>query len=128
MKFFSIARPVEVTSVVDELRNMQEDCLNQVQKKLLRQHLNDLLKLTFTGDRVERQLYLIIWQDVDDYAEKDLLKRAMDLSNKFNTCSIKTEILSEQQIIQLCSSFTNITGTYKEDSDYEDYMPIIREG
>ena len=58
--------------------------------------------------------------------EKDLLKRAMELTNKFATCNIKTEILDEQQIIQLCSSFTNMNYAYKEDSDYEDNLPMIR--
>ena len=127
MKFFSIARPVEVTSVVDDLRFLQSESLNQVQKTLLKFHINDLLKLTLTGDRVERQIYLMIWQDVNDYAEKDLLKRAMDISNKFAACNIKTEVLNEQQIIQLCLSFTNMNCAYKEESDYEDWMPVIRE-
>ena len=60
------------------------------------------------------------------FKEKDLLKRAMELTNKFATCNIKTEILDEQQIIQLCSSFTNMNYAYKEDSDYEDNLPMIR--
>lgn len=127
MKFFSIARPVEVSNVLDYLRDLQSESVNQIQKKLLRLHINDILKLTLTGDRVERQIYLIIWEELSDYAEKDLTKRAMDLSNKFNMCNIKTEILNEQQIIQLCSSFTNMNYSFKEDSDYEDFMPIIRE-
>lgn len=50
----------------------------------------------------------------------------MELTNKFATCNIKTEILDEQQIIQLCSSFTNMNYAYKEDSDYEDNLPMIR--
>ena len=127
MKFFSIARPVEVTNVLDDLRNLQNESINQVQKMLLRLHINDILKLTLTGDRVERQIFLIIWQELNDYAEKDLLKRAMELCNKFAVCNIKTEILNEQQIIQLCSSFTNMNYAFKEDSDYDDFMPIIRE-
>lgn len=126
MKFFSIARPVEVSSVLDDLRSLQNEALNQVQKVLIRLHINEVLRLTLTGDRVERQNFLIIWQEVNDYAEKDLLKRAMELTNKFATCNIKTEILDEQQIIQLCSSFTNMNYAYKEDSDYEDNLPMIR--
>lgn len=126
MKFFSIARPVEVSNVLDDLRVLQNEALNQVQKVLIRLHINEILRLTLTGDRVERQNFLIIWQEVNDYAEKDLLKRAMELTNKFSTCNIKTEILDEQQIIQLCSSFTNMNYAYKEDSDYEDTLPMIR--
>ena len=44
MKFFSIARPVEVSSVLDDLRNLQNEALNQVQKVLIRLHINEVLR------------------------------------------------------------------------------------
>ena len=128
MRFFSIARPVEVSSVLDDLRKLQTETLNQTQKMLLRAHIGEITKLTLSGDRVERQIYLMIWQEINDYAEKDILKRAMDLSNKFAVSNIKTEILNEQEIIQLCSNFINISDTFKEDSEYDDWMPSIKEG
>ena len=50
----------------------------------------------------------------------------MELVNKLANCNVKSEILEEQYIIQLCSGFTNMNFAFKEDSDYEDYMPIIK--
>lgn len=126
MKFFSISRPVDVGDLVEDLRKIQNESLDQVQKTLLSKHINETIKLTFTGDAVERQNFLIIWQDITEYAEKDLLKRAMDLVNKFASCNIKSEILEEQYIIQLCSGFTNMNFAFKEDSNYEDFMPSVR--
>ncbi len=126
MKFFSISRPVDVGDLIEDLRKIQNNSLDQVQKTLLNKHINETVKLTFTGDAVERQNFLIIWQDISEYAEKDLLKRAMDLLNKFSSCNIKSEILEEQYIIQLCSGFTNMNFAFKEDSEYNDFMPSIR--
>ncbi|MCX8075243.1 MAG: hypothetical protein N2749_06650 [Clostridia bacterium] len=126
MKFFSISRPVDVGDLIEDLRKIQNDSVDQVQKTLLNKHINETVKLTFTGDAVERQNFLIIWQDISEYAEKDLLKRAMDLLNKFSSCNIKSEILEEQYIIQLCSGFTNMNFAFKEDSEYNDFMPSIR--
>lgn len=126
MKFFSISRPVDVGDLVEDLRKIQNGSLDQVQKTLLNKHINETIKLTFTGDAVERQNFLIIWQDISEYVEKDLLKRAMDLVNKFSSCNIKSEILEEQYIIQLCSGFTNMNFAFKEDSNYEDFMPSVR--
>ena len=126
MKFFSIARPVDVGDLISSLQDMANNSLNQIQKALLKKHINETIRLTFTGEAVERQNFLIIWQDYNDYAEKDLLKRAMELVNKLANCSVKAEILEEQYIIQLCSGFTNMNFAFKEDSDYEDYMPMVR--
>ncbi len=126
MKFFSIARPVDIGSLIQDLQNRANNSLEQIQKGLLKKNINETVRLTFTGEAVERQNFLIIWQEVGDYAEKDLLKRAMELVNKFANCNIKSEILDEQYIIQLCSGFTNMNFAFKEDSDYEDYMPMIK--
>lgn len=126
MKFFSIARPVDVGDLIQDLQDIANNSLDQIQKALLKKHINETVKLTFTGEAVERQNFLIIWQDYNDYAEKDILKRAMELVNKFANCSVKAEILDEQYIIQLCSGFTNMNFAFKEDSGYEDYMPMIR--
>ena len=100
--------------------------VNQIQKDLLKKHINETIRLSLTGEAAARQNFLIIWQDMNDYAEKDLIKRAREIVNKFANCSIKAEILEEQYIIQLCSGFTNMNFAFKEDSDYEDYMPMIR--
>jgi CxxC motif-containing protein len=125
MKFFSIARPVDVGDLLDDLQQKANNSLDQIQKALLKKHINETVRLTFTGEAVERQNFLILWQDYNDYAEKDLLKRAMELINKFANCSIKAEILEEQYIIQLCSGFTNMSFAFKESSEYDDYMPTL---
>ncbi len=126
MKFFEIARPIEVTNTLDELRNLLKDTKNQIQKSLIKKHINDLVKLAFMGDCVERQNFLILSQNYNDYAEKDLRKRAEDMITKFANCKVTAELLQEEQIIQLCSSFTNMSVAYREDSEYEDEMPMVK--
>ena len=126
LKFFSIAIPVDVGDLIEDLQEIANNCLDQIQKDLLKKHINETVRLTFTGEAVERQNFLIIAEPVGDYAEKDLLKRGMELVNKLANCNVKSEILEEQYIIQLCSGFTNMNFAFKEDSDYEDYMPIIK--
>lgn len=125
LKFFSIARPVDVGDLIEDLQEIANNCLDQIQKDLLKKHINETVRLTFTGEAVERQNFLIITEQIGDYAEKDLLKRGMELVNKLANCSVKSEILEEQYIVQLCSGFTNMNFAFKEDSDYMDYMPIV---
>lgn len=125
LKFFSIARPIDISEMIDDLQNYILETNDQKQKDLLKKQMKECIKLTLTGVAVQRQNYLMIWENENDYAKKDLLKRANDLINKFAGCRIKSTILNEQQIIQLCSSFTNMNWAYKEDADCEDYIPSI---
>lgn len=127
LKFFSISRPVDVTGLIDSLRETLNDSDKQKQKNLLKQNIKETVRLTVTGDVVERQNFITISTKNTDIAEKELQKQAMDLSNKFSNCGIKTEILNEQELIQLCNSTLNINFAFKEDNDeVEDRIPYLK--
>ena len=61
-----------------------------------------------------------------DMVEKELLKRAMDLTNKFGNCGIKVDILNEQELIQLCNSTLNINFAFREDNEFEEKVPYLQ--
>lgn len=127
LKFFSISRPVDVTGLIDSLRETLNDSDIQKQKNLLKQNIKETVRLTVTGDVVERQNFITISTKNTDIAEKELQKQAMDLSNKFSNCGIRTEILNEQELIQLCNSTLNINIAFKEDNeDVEDRIPYLK--
>lgn len=127
LKFFSISRPVDVTGLVDKLREILNNSESQKQKNLLKQNIKETVRLTVTGDVVERQNFITIFDKNSDIAEKELQKRAMDLVNKFGNCGIKVEILNEPELIQLCNSTLNINFAFREDNEeFEDKIPYLK--
>lgn len=127
LKFFSISRPVDVTGLVDKLREILNNSESQKQKNLLKQNIKETVRLTVTGDVVERQNFITIFDKNSDIAEKELQKRAMDLVNKFGNCGIKVEILNEPELIQLCNSTLNINFAFREDNEeIEDKIPYLK--
>lgn len=127
LKFLSISRPVDVTGLIDKLREILSDAETQKRKNLLKQNIRETIRLTITGDVVERQNFITIFEKNTDIAEKELLKRAMDLVNKFANCGIKAEILNEQELIQLCNSTLNINFAFREDNEeYDERVPYLK--
>lgn len=124
-KMTSIARPVDVGSLIDFLRNILNNSTDSVQKRLLRENIRETLNLTLVGDAVERQNLLIISEVLSDNAEQEIQKRAREIVQKFDNCGMKLEILNDQYLIQVCNSFTNMSVATKEDSDYQDYIPHL---
>ena len=99
----------------------------QKQKNLLKQNIRETIRLTVTGDVVERQNFITIFSKNSDSAEKELQKQAMDLVNKFNNCGIKADILNEQELIQLCNSTLNINFAFREENDdIDDKIPYLK--
>ena len=121
-KMTSIARPVDVGSLIDFLRNILNNSTDSIQKRLLRENIRETLNLTLVGDAVERQNLLIISEVLSDNAEQEIQKRAREIVQKFDNCGMKLEILNDQYLIQVCNSFTNMSVATKEDSDYQDYI------
>ena len=124
-KMTSIARPVDVGSLIDFLRNILNNSTDSIQKRLLRENIRETLNLTLVGDAVERQNLLIISEVLSDNAEQEIQKRAREIVQKFDNCGMKLEILNDQYLIQVCNSFTNMSVANKEDSDYQDYIPHL---
>lgn len=124
-KMTSIARPVDVGSLIDFLRNILNNSTDSIQKRLLRENIRETLNLTLVGDAVERQNLLIISEVLSDNAEQEIQKRAREILQKFDNCGMKLEILNDQYLIQVCNSFTNMSVATKEDSDYQDYIPHL---
>lgn len=124
-KMTSIARPVDVGSLIDFLRNILSNSTDSIQKRLLRENIRETLNLTLVGDAVERQNLLIISEVLNDNAEQEIQKRAREIVQKFDNCGMKLEILNDQYLIQVCNSFTNMSVATKEDSDYQDYIPHL---
>ena len=124
-KMTSIARPVDVGSLIDFLRNILNNSTDSIQKRFLRENIRETLNLTLVGDAVERQNLLIISEVLSDNAEQEIQKRAREIVQKFDNCGMKLEILNDQYLIQVCNSFTNMSVATKEDSDYQDYIPHL---
>lgn len=124
-KMTSIARPVDVGSLINFLRNILNNSTDSIQKRLLRENIRETLNLTLIGDAVERQNLLIISEPLSDNAEQEIQKRAREIVQKFDNCGMKLEILNDQYLIQVCNSFTNMSVATKEDSDYQDYIPHL---
>ena len=121
----SIARPVDVGSLIDFLRNILNNSTDSIQKRLLRENIRETLNLTLVGDAVERQNLLIISEVLSDNAEQEIQKRAREIVQKFDNWGMKLEILNDQYLIQVCNSFTNLSVATKEDTAYQDYIPNL---
>lgn len=125
IKYFNIARAVDISPLQEYLTEIINTTDNAIQKRLLKTHLQEVQRLSLNGEIVERQSFFMINAKYDDNSEKDLLKRCLDLSNKFERCGIKAEILDEPSLIQLCNSFLNMNYAYREDNDIEDKIVIL---
>ena len=126
-KFIAVSRPVDLSPLITELSELLTTS-DLKQKELLKQEILEMSTFALSGEVVERQFYIILWEKDDEGAQKDLLVRAKDLSNNFIDNGIGCDILEQQDIVRLCNLINNPAYMHLEDSNFEPSIPIIKGG
>ena len=81
--------------------------------------------LAVSGDTVERQFYIKIWEKAHENTERELLQRLKYLEGYLLDAGVRSEILGRQDIIRLCNLINNPAYVHLEDSDADPVIPMI---
>ena len=126
-KFIAVSRPVDISPLLTEYQNIISNITNQKQKELLRHEMYSISNFALSGEVVERQFYIMLWEDYEEGIERDILKRAMEFSSKLESSSIKCNILTENKIVRLCNLINNPAYTNIEDTSFEPTIPFLKD-
>jgi len=122
-KFFSISRPVDISRLIMRLTGLLSETTDPIQKEMLNAEISEIVSFALTGEVTERQFYIVIWESGG--GEKELLRRARELENRFASCEITAEICDKSTIIQLLNLFSNPNYAHLEDSDVTPAIPAL---
>jgi hypothetical protein len=123
-KFIAVSRPIDISPLLSELHSLLMTT-DMKQKELLRAEMIEMSNFAMSGDIVERQFYIIIWEKTHDGIERELMSRARLLAEVFNSSKIPCEILQQQDIVRLCNLVNNPSYTHIEDNNFEAAIPLI---
>nr|WP_314464457.1 hypothetical protein [uncultured Clostridium sp.] len=123
-KFIAVSRPVDISPLISDMQGMLKTADDR-RKELLRQEILQMSSYALSGEIVERQFYISIWDRYEDGTEKDLLKCASLLAEKFTTNGIGCDVLTEKEIVRLLNLVNNPSYTHLEDTEFEASIPII---
>ncbi len=117
-KIFITNRPVDLQKNQDYQAYLMNKEKNTKKFSLLNQRSKTFGILSTTGKALESETFFMIWEELTDIAESNLIKRINELKMKFTNSGYKTAILEEKEIIQLIDSYTNPSFAYIEDQNY----------
>ncbi len=124
-RFLAVSRPIDITPLINDYSNIMLNSDNPKQKELLRREMLFMSSYAMSGEVVERQFYIRLFEKYEEGIEKDLLKRATEFATKFENGKVSCEVLKEQGIIRLCNLINNPAYSHIEDTEYEAAIPFI---
>ena len=125
-KFIAVSQPVDISDLVTELSCLMSGA-EQIQKELLKQELAVMNTYTSSGEVVQRQFYICVYEKYIEDCERNILSKAKEFSVMFGTVGVNCEIIREDEIIKLIGLINNPAYAHLEDTEYEDSMPLIME-
>lgn len=124
-KFLAVSRPVDISPLINDYSQLMASISNQKQKELLRNEMFVMSNYALSGDVVERQFYIMIWESCEEGVEREISKRCYEITSKFEGCGISCEILNQQEIVRLCNLVNNPAYSHIEDASFKTSMPLF---
>lgn len=124
-KFLAVSRPVDISPLISDYSQLMTSTSNQRQKELLKNEMFVMSNYALSGDVVERQFYIMIWESYEEGIEREISKRCYELTSKFESCGISCEILNQQDIVRLCNLVNNPAYSHIEDSSFDYTIPLL---
>lgn len=124
-KFLAVSRPVDISPLISDYSQLMAASSNQKQKELLRNEMFVMSNYALSGDVIERQFYIMIWEHYEEGIEREISKRCYELSTKFEGSGISCEILNQQDIVRLCNLVNNPAYSHIEDASFESSVPLF---
>ena len=124
-KFMALSRPVDISPLITEMGEMLKDAEDK-RKELLRQEILQMGGFALSGEIVERQFYIALWERQEEGTERDLSRRASLLSEKFATGGVSSDILAEKEIVRLLNLVNNPSYTHLEDTETAAGIPMLK--
>lgn len=126
-KFLAVSRPVDISPVIQEMTELLSEA-GKKQKELLKQEIVQMSGYALSGDIVERQFYLMIWEKQEEGCETDLQKVAALFCEKFSVGGVMSDILQEKEIVRLLNLVHNPAYAHLEEPDYKASIPLLNGG
>lgn len=124
-QLLAVSRPVDISPLLAELSATLTASSDVKQKELLKHEIVEMGGFALSGEVVERQFYVKIWDKAIDGMERDLLQKLKYLAGYFADCGIQTEVLEQQDIVRLCNLVNNPAYVHLEDAGFDAAIPIL---
>lgn len=106
-KFLAVSRPVDISPLISDYSTILSQTNDQIQKQLLRNEMMVMSNYATSGEVVERQFYLMLWEKYSEGIEQSLSKRCYEFMSKFESSNFRCNFIKEDEIIRLCNLINN---------------------
>ena len=108
IKIITMSLPISTVEVDKYLDEKWISAKNSFKRSMLLKQIDDINKLSYRGEKIEKQVIIQLFQNSVDNVNEKLEKRAKEFVIKLQNAGITSHILNKREILQLFNSFLNM--------------------
>lgn len=126
-QFFAISQAVDMSGLKDSLYGVLNGTTDNTRRSLINNEIKQITGFALSGEIVERQFFVIIWEKLNEESRLLLKRRANDMAYKFQSCGVSAEVLNQSQIYHLAKLFAHPQAGHLDldDADFSATIPIL---
>ncbi len=106
-KFIAASKPIDISALLEEYKDIISKSDDQVQKVLLRKEIFVMSDYALSGEVLQRKFYIMLWEKYKEGIEEELLKRTKDFVKRFEANNIHCFVLEKAEIITVLNLINN---------------------
>lgn len=123
-KYIAVSRPVDISKSLQEYNELYASA-DGGRKKLLKNEMNELAEMVMSGETLERQHYIAVWDTTRRADEPAMVLAASELQRKFEENGIHADVLDKKGIVRLCNLVNIPAYVHIEDTDIADTISVL---
>lgn len=120
----AVSRPADISRPLSEYQRLYNSAAGG-RKKLLSFDMNELAAMVTTGETLERQHYIAIWDTVQRSDERTITAAAQEIVKKYTDNGIHAELLDKKGIVHLLNLVNNPAYVHIENTNIEDVISVL---
>lgn len=123
-KYIAVSRPVDISKSLQEYEELYGTAEGG-RKKLLKNEMRELADMVMSGETLERQHYIVIWDSIQRTDEHSIVIAANELLKKFAENGVSAELLDKKGIVRLCNLVNIPAYVHIESADIMDAISVL---
>lgn len=94
--------------------------------ELIKAEMDELAGMVMSGETLERQYYIIIWESTKREDERGIVARAEELAKIYNENRIKASVVDSRGLVRLCNLVNIPAYAHLENTDVDEKISVLK--
>ena len=125
-KYIAVSRPADISLALREYGDFYSEAIGG-RKKLLKFDMDSLVDMVVSGETLERQYYIVIWNSIKREDERTITARADELARIFTENRVKGTVQDKRGLVRMCNLVNIPAYAHIESMDIEDNLTVLKQ-